>query len=125
MVPAAGSCQLRCCFQLRERIFYFYKNHVDSTFYLGMNRNIRILDFVSADGKASCRELKRLVSENPDEPFLVLGQPRHFQRIPDPELRELVMRNLIREPSFPWEKKKDADEGYAVFTLMNTENAGK
>lgn len=108
-----------------ERIFYFYKNHVDSTFYLGMNRNIRILDFVSADGKASCRELKRLVSENPDEPFLVLGQPRHFQRIPDPELRELVMRNLIREPSFPWEKKKDADEGYAVFTLMNTENAGK
>ena len=108
-----------------ERVFYFYKNYVDSTFYLGMKQNIRILDFVSADGKASCRELKRLVSENPDKPFLVIGQPRHFQKIPDPELRELVMQNLICEPSYPWEKKKNADKGYAVFTLMKTDNTGK
>lgn len=106
-----------------ERIFYFYKNYVDSTFYLGLKQNIRILDYVE-DGQASCQELKQLLRENPDRPFLVLGQPRHFQKIPDPELRELVMRNLIREPSYPWEKKKNADKGYAVFTLMKTENAG-
>lgn len=107
-----------------ERIFYFYKNYVDSTFYLGLKQNIRILDYVE-DGQASCQELKQLLRENPDRPFLVLGQPRHFQKIPDPELRELVMRNLIREPSYPWEKKKNADKGYAVFTLMKTENDGK
>lgn len=100
-----------------ERIFFFYSDSANPSFYLNRSRKITVIDPENEAKAAEVgKELQNELEKNPGRPLMVIGQLRYFRGIREPALRRLVLDHLKwTEPSGFWENPKKNGKKYAVF----------
>ncbi len=93
-----------------ENIYFYQSVQQNAVFYLNRKSRISVI--------ADKEELEKLRREKPGQRILLIAQNRKFEDLPEETLNGLPV--TAREPSFPWDSRKNIRKNYVMRMILPT-----
>lgn len=91
-----------------ENIYFYQSVQQNAVFYLNRKSKISVIENADA--------LEKLRREKPGQRILLIAQNRKFEDLPEETLKHLPV--TAREPSFPWDSRKNIRKNYVMRMIL-------